>query len=89
MKIVINSEKAPTLLFTGPAVTSIPVRTMAELEGHRELDLYIDLDFKVEEDRLSALSLLLPSPVIVNAVVPTLAEIGRPFIRLNGWPGCL
>jgi 3-hydroxybutyryl-CoA dehydrogenase len=25
--------------------------------------------------------------VIVNAVIPTLQEIGRPFVRLNAWPG--
>jgi 3-hydroxybutyryl-CoA dehydrogenase len=25
--------------------------------------------------------------VIVNAVVPTIGEIGYPFVRFNGWPG--
>jgi 3-hydroxybutyryl-CoA dehydrogenase len=32
---------------------------------------------------------LLPALVLVNAVAPTLREIGYPFVRINGWPGFL
>ena len=27
--------------------------------------------------------------IMVDAVVPTLEEIGRSFVRINGWPGFL
>jgi 3-hydroxybutyryl-CoA dehydrogenase len=49
--------------------------------------VYIDLDFRNEPQRIEALSRLLPALVIVNAVVPTIAEMGHPFVRFNGWPG--
>jgi 3-hydroxybutyryl-CoA dehydrogenase len=89
MKIVIISEKPPPPLFPGSAVTCIPVKTVDDLAGHSNADLCIDLDFTLDEARLSALSALPSSLIIVNSVVHTLAEIGRPFIRINGWPGFL
>ncbi len=89
MKIVIISQTDPPLLFPASAITTVIIRTVADLEAHRDADLYIDLDFIIDPDRLSALDLLLPSLVIVNAVTPTLDDIGRPFIRINGWPGFL
>jgi 3-hydroxybutyryl-CoA dehydrogenase len=89
MKIVVISEKDPSLLFPGAAVTCIPVKTPDELAGHPDADLCIDLDFTLDEVRLSALSVLPSALIIVNSVVHTLAEIGRPFIRINGWPGFL
>jgi 3-hydroxybutyryl-CoA dehydrogenase len=101
MKIIIISEKDVPSIFPEQDAICITVRTIADLENHRDADLYIDLDFSagerggiggvggVDEARIAALSALLPAPVIVNAVVPTLARIGRPFIRINGWPGFL
>jgi 3-hydroxybutyryl-CoA dehydrogenase len=113
MKIIIISEKDVPSIFPAQDTLCITVRTIAELENHRDADLYMDLDFSaaerggvddagignkpgavngagvVDESRIAALSALLPSPVIVDAVVPTLAQIGRPFIRINGWPGFL
>jgi 3-hydroxybutyryl-CoA dehydrogenase len=101
MKIIIISEKDVPSIFPAQETLCITVRTIADLESHRDADLYLDLDFSVgeagivgeagvvNEARISALSVLLPSPVIVNAVVTTLAQIGHPFIRINGWPGFL
>ena len=60
-----------------------------ELEQHRDATLFMDLDFTVEADRIRQLSRLLPAPVVINAVVPTLKDIGQPFIRINAWPGML
>ena len=48
---------------------------------------YVDLDFEAETGRVEQLTRLLPALVFVNAVTPTLQEIGRPFVRLNAWPG--
>lgn len=91
MKIVIISQKAFPILFPVSAADCIHVKMIKDLEAqeHQDADLYIDLDFTMDKSRLSALSLLLPSLVMVNAVLPTLAEIGYPFIRINGWPGFL
>ncbi len=52
-------------------------------------DAYFDLEFEMNAERIALLAKLLPAPVFINAVVPTLAEIGRPFIRINAWPGFL
>ena len=87
MKIIIISEKTVPSIFPVQDAICITVRTIADVENHRDAHLYIDLDFSVDDARIAALSALLPSPVIVNAVVPTLAQIGRPFIRINCWPG--
>ena len=87
MKVVLLTEKASPILF--PAADCVVVRTPHELASFRDADLYVDLDFKPEEARISALSRMLPSPVMVNSVTKTIAEIGQPFIRINGWPGML
>jgi 3-hydroxybutyryl-CoA dehydrogenase len=87
MKVVLLTEKVPPVLF--PAAESVVVRTVQELEQHRGADLYVDLDFTMQKTRMSALSLMLPSPVMINAVLSTIVEVGYPFIRINGWPGML
>ncbi|HEY6901301.1 MAG TPA: 3-hydroxyacyl-CoA dehydrogenase family protein, partial [Puia sp.] len=70
--------------FPGPDNTWVVVKTIGEAPS---ADLYIDLDF--EPSRAGELGRLLPMPIFVNAVIPTLEEIGRPFVRINGWPGFL
>jgi len=52
-------------------------------------EVILDLDFTPEKQRCEALSRLQPALVFVNAVTPTLAEMGYPFVRINGWPGFL
>jgi 3-hydroxybutyryl-CoA dehydrogenase len=58
------------------------------LEQYPDADLYIDLDFKMDDARIGQLSRL-SRPVVINSVVHTLQEIGRPFIRISAWPGFL
>jgi len=60
-----------------------------ELQRHRDAMLFMDLDFTADADRIRQLSRLLPAPVMINAVIPTLKDIGQPFIRINAWPGML
>jgi 3-hydroxybutyryl-CoA dehydrogenase len=93
MKIVIVSGTAAPPLFPEHAADCITVRTVEELQGHRDADLFIDLDFErhdgsaPDDARIAALGELLPTPIMINAVISTLADIGRPFSRINGWPG--
>lgn len=59
------------------------------LTGHPDASLFMDLDFTMDKTRIEQLSRLLPVPIMVNSVVHTLKEIGRPFFRINAWPGFL
>ena len=82
---------APDLLNIFPLTDIVWARVdePSALEIHRDADLYMDLDFTPDKERIEILTRLLPAPVFVSAVVPTLKEIGRPFIRINAWPGFL
>ena len=94
MKVVILTGAGAPRLFR--SIEPVTIGTLADLEAHRGADLYIDLDFEkirmqqgsdAAASRAQVLGRLMPSLVIVNAVVPTIAEIGVPVVRLNGWPG--
>ena len=50
------------------------------------VDVYIDLLFENEKQRVKILSSLLPKPVIINSVIDTLEEVHPFFVRMNGWP---
>ena len=85
MRVIVLCERDAPRLF--PNAECVVVRTIADLEAQRGAALYVDLDFRPEEARLFALRRMLPAAVMVNEVVHTTAEIGRHFIRINGWPG--
>jgi len=50
-----------------------------------DADIYFDLLFEYNTDRIEALKKLLPKTVIVNAVAYTTKDIGAEFIRINAW----
>jgi 3-hydroxybutyryl-CoA dehydrogenase len=81
------SEKDLGLFYPGADISWIIGKEIPAPGQHPGVDVYLDLDFANEAQRTVALSRLLPALVMVNAVVPTLGEIGYPFVRLNGWPG--
>jgi 3-hydroxybutyryl-CoA dehydrogenase len=76
------------------------VDSVPALARQENVDLFIDLTFSMEKERILALRRL-PGPVLVNSVIHTLAEIcaadaplAAPespfrFARMNGWPGFL
>ena len=84
-----GSRKAIAARSFSPGVEWVWVDSVDDLERHRDAVLYADLDFRPEKDRIERLGRLLPAPVLIDSVVHTLAKIGRPFIRINGWPGLL
>ena len=51
-----------------------------------DADLYLDLQFELDNERTKKLKQLLPKPVLVNAVPYTTKTIGQDFIRINAWP---
>src|SRR5277367_4696064 len=73
--------------FPGDDIEWILLKTVPAAGEYPRVDLYLDLDFVNEEQRRQELGRLLPALILVNAVTPTLAEIGFPFVRINGWPG--
>jgi 3-hydroxybutyryl-CoA dehydrogenase len=102
MKIVVISEASERELFAifpSSDIEMVRVRDPRQLEedpqAQRDAALFLDLDFttparvRPDAERIRQLSRLLPAPVLVNAVVPTLREIGQPFVRINAWPGFL
>lgn len=52
-------------------------------------DVYIDLLFVKTPERIKKLLGVIPTPVFINSVTHTSAELGRSFIRINGWTGFL
>lgn len=50
-------------------------------------DVYIDMLFEHEPQRVALLNAVAPATVIVNAVALTGAELPASFVRFNGWPG--
>ena len=85
----VKTERDLVAFFPAPGNNWVVVRRAEEANAYPDADLYIDLDFVNEPGRVDALRRLLPGVVLVNAVVPTLEEIGYPFVRINGWPGFL
>lgn len=57
--------------------------------GIIDADIYIDLLFEYDAERIAALKKLLPKTVVVNSVAYTTKDIGAPFIRINAWPTML
>ena len=51
-----------------------------------EADVYFDLLFEYDHERIAQLKKLLPKPVFVNSVIHTGKELTQPFIRINAWP---
>ena len=58
-------------------------------ELHTNADAIFDLMFEENNYETSHIKKLLSKPVFVNSINKTIAEIGLPVIRLNGWPGFL
>ena len=84
MKVIIIGRKAAPVLF--PGNECIVAGDPREAAQYGDADLFVDLEFLPEAERVAALNRLLPSVVMVNAVETTIAEIGSPFVRMNGWP---
>lgn len=58
------------------------IRSLAMIEA----DIYFDLLFEFDAERISKLRRLLPRPVFVNSVLHTCADVGEGIGRINGWP---
>lgn len=81
------SEEDLGPFYPGAGIDWIILKDVPAPGRHEGVAVYLDLDFANDPQRTQALSRLLPALIIINAVVPTIAEIGHPFVRFNGWPG--
>jgi 3-hydroxybutyryl-CoA dehydrogenase len=85
----IISDESYRRIFPAAGIEWVRLQNPDQAQQYSDIDLYIDLDFTMDPDRIEGLSRHLPAPILINAVVPTLREIQRPFIRINAWPGFL
>lgn len=83
-----NQKKELQPRLTGAGTEPVYVTAVNEFLSIKA-DAYFDLEFELDAERIDSLARLLPAPVFINSVVHTLAETGRPFIRINAWPGFL
>src|SRR5688572_3442839 len=63
--------------------------TLKVLNMLSDVDVYFDLLFDMERERINHLKKLDEKPVFINAVSNTLSECGLSFIRINAWPTML
>ena len=52
-------------------------------------DVYMDMSFEFNKERIAQYGMRSGYPFFVNAVEHTTEEIGNSFIRINAWPGFL
>ena len=63
--------------------------TMKVLYSVSDIDVYFDLLFTYDRERMAGLFKLKGRPVFINSVVESLDESDESFIRLNAWPTML
>jgi 3-hydroxybutyryl-CoA dehydrogenase len=54
-----------------------------------DVDIYFDLLFDLDNERIERLNKMKGKPVFINSVNNTLSECGSSFIRINAWPTML
>jgi 3-hydroxybutyryl-CoA dehydrogenase len=54
-----------------------------------DADIYFDLLFEFDQNRILQLQKILPKPVVINSVIYTTKETDERFIRINAWPTML
>jgi 3-hydroxybutyryl-CoA dehydrogenase len=89
--ILANEQQKAVFLQKGfPATVQVTwADTLKTLQMASTVDVYMDMAFRVDAERIAHLQKLLPKPILINAVVPTLTKTGDCFIRFNGWPSFL
>lgn len=70
-------------------VGMIWIKNAEEFPKHKEADVFIDLLFEFNKERIELLKTLSPKTIIVNSVVNTQKKMDAPFVRINAWPGFL
>lgn len=85
-----NDELKDELLFGGiNEACKIEWIQSADELSRTAADAVFDLLFEINNYDIAHLKKITGRPVFVNSVSKTIAEIGMPFIRINGWPGFL
>lgn len=65
------------------------VEWIAEPKIQKDVEIYIDLLFDYNPERIAILQHLPASCIIINCVVGTLEAMPSNFVRINGWPTLL
>jgi 3-hydroxybutyryl-CoA dehydrogenase len=90
MQIVVLSNDTLTAELLGNS-TNKPegftfIDDVHQFAEHKNADVFVDLLFENEAQRIQLLQQLLPKTVIINSVTDTLNKIDEAFVRINAWP---
>lgn len=93
MKLVVvaNDELKEELLSGGinDELEIVWIRSSSELSSYTDANAVIDLLFEQNGYDMTYLKSFHPRTILINSINRTIAEIGLPIIRINGWPGFL
>ncbi len=92
MQWVVHANSAQHADFSKVLKEKTPLKwihSAHEFLNNKTADIFVDLLYENSQERKKILENLLPKPMIINSVIHTIAEIGLPCIRINGWPGFL
>lgn len=91
LAVVTNDELKEELISGGihDECQIVWTRSSSELSSHKDANAVIDLLFEQNGYDVTYLKSFLPRTVLINSMNRTIAEIGLPFVRINGWPGFL
>jgi len=90
MKIAVIADEALKKELTAQGIRDgVKIEWLQEIIALPHADVYIDLSFSQNTERMEELKKLQPASIIVNSVTTTLNELPENFIRINGWPGFL
>ena len=90
MKIaVIADDKLREELSAQGLSKEADVEWLKEIAASANTDIYIDLLFIQNTERINALKKLQPALIIVNSITTIFSELPPDFVRFNGWPGFL
>ncbi|MCX8020950.1 MAG: 3-hydroxyacyl-CoA dehydrogenase family protein [Chitinophagaceae bacterium] len=88
MKIAIISDPGTKEeLPVTPPEKEVSVCWYASPQEIHDADVCVDLLFTPDARRIDSLQNLNAGLVLVNSVITPLSEIGKPFVRINAWPG--
>jgi 3-hydroxybutyryl-CoA dehydrogenase len=87
--VVLSDEGSKEELLRNGFSGEVRLDWVSDLSGfsaYPRADVFMDLLFENDEERIIVLRKLLPATVIINSVAHTLPQTDPFFVRINAWP---